>query len=135
MSDVSSSIKTHPQRTDDTIWAIISALPPGRIQATDATWHHAFAALKVEFGSRLPGLQHLEFHRSDAVAPISDELDEILQLMDASILAPSLNVIELDANHRLNHSRHLDLSQFDTEAIEAAAQKLQEYLSLPAVGF
>jgi hypothetical protein len=123
-----SKYNAQSQRADDAVWAIISHLEPGRIEAPDAAWHWGFAQLRDEFGGKLPGLQRLEFHRSDDVAPVSDELDEILQLMSASTLNPHLTVVELTEKHQKDHLRHVDMSKFDEGAVREAAKRLRDYL-------
>jgi hypothetical protein len=116
------------QRADDAVWAIIGHLEPGRFEAPDVAWHEGFAHLRDEFGSKLPGLKRLEFHRSDDVPPVSDELDEILQLMTASTLNPRLTVVELTPEHQRDHLRRVDMSKFDEGVVREAAKRLSEYL-------
>jgi len=118
-------------RADEAVWAIISFLPPGRYTARDAAWQQAFAALQGEFADSLPGLRSLEFHRSEGVVSISDELDQMLQMMDASILAPAFDVLILEPSH---HPRHFSSSFTPIEQAAAfqASQRLHALLSQSA---
>jgi len=120
------------QRADDVVWAIISELGPGRFEAPDAAWHRGFAKLRDEFGGELPGLKRLEFHRSDDVTPVSDELDEVLQLMAAATLNPRLTIVELSEANQRQHRRHVDMAKLNEVAVRAAAKRLQDYVGKPA---
>jgi hypothetical protein len=121
-------VSTSPTpRADSAVWAIINSLPTGAYTSSDSAWHSAFATLKDEFSGRLPGLNRLEFHRSDGVAPVSDDLDEMLPLMDA---------IQADSSLILNGSSQTMFPDpdLDHEAVLQAAFRLQGLLALPAPG-
>jgi hypothetical protein len=115
-------------RADAAVYSILSQLPGGRYSASDATWHRSFATLRSEYGSLLPGLRRLEFHRSDGVPPISDELDELLQLMDADVLAPSLHVLVLPESKSATYPLTLGLNHQEAVAARLAALRLHDLL-------
>lgn len=86
------------------VGAIIAYLPSRRVQAPSGRWHQAFMELRDRYSDELPELRGLEFTRRAGVPPVSERLENILQVLDiggtSSTLNPTLVVRQFDATQK-----------------------------------
>ena len=130
--------QTRPVGLTALIAGIVASLPKKQISAPSGAWHSAFLQLRERHRIDVPELKQLEFDIRPGVSPVSERLENILQVIDmggaGSTLNPALLVRQFDDSQKRRVKKQFSRKlRGRAHQLRQLANELQELLeSAPA---